>query len=62
MFIGSLLHSQTPITINASDMPVPEGLYNFKNLLNLAPAPVPQKNGTWDYSQTEGEDTLVLAY
>lgn len=62
MFIGSLLHSQTPITINASDMPVPEGLYNFKNLLNLAPAPVPQKNGTWDYGQIEGEDTLVLGY
>ena len=43
-------------------MPIPEGLYNFKNLLNLAPAPVPQKNGTWDYGQIEGEDTLVLGY
>ncbi len=50
-----IANAQSPITINASDMPIPTGTYNLLDYVNTStPTPAAGANQTWDYSTLIG--------
>lgn len=69
IFLSSVLlwatavFSQTPITINAVDMPVPVASYNVNEITNsLPPQPVLGNNQNWDYSGYAGTSPSTVDY
>lgn len=56
------MYSQTPITIEADDLPIPTSTYNYDNLINIIAPPAISENGTWDYGNKFGNNLSSFDY
>lgn len=61
--LGSVYaYSQTAISIEASDVPIPDNTFHYDNLIKVITPPAISQNGTWDYGTNTGNDFSTYDY
>ncbi len=63
LLLFTTIQSQTAITLNATNVPIPNGSYTFSEItLKNPPSPAIGNNVTWNYSNYSSNDTFETAY
>ncbi len=63
LFLYSTIQSQTATTLNATNVPIPDGSYTFSEItLENPPSPALGNNSTWNYSAYTSPNTFSIVY